>query len=165
MTFIPRIVGSVRISRSILAAPQRPSSGDSMHKPLAAIALAISLPALPADGTASGTVVYQGKTVTIKHVWLVKGPDTFDPKATIRELVFSATDIGEKVRACKKMSCLGGNLDEGLTGDFDVGPRLNSCLLLERKEGQYWGTATPQTLKAKGQQSARRAGTSRHRHV
>ncbi len=129
-----------------------------MHKTLAAIALAISLPALPADGTASGTVVYKGKTVTIKHVWLVKGPDTFDPKATIRELVFSATDIGEKVRACKKMSCLGGNLDEGLTVDFDVGPRLNYWLVLDGKKVQYSGTAKPETLKATANTSERVAG-------
>jgi len=127
-------------------------------KTLAAIALAISLPVHAADGTASGTVVYKGKTVTIKHVWLVRGPDTFDPRATIRELVFSAADIGEKMKACKKMSCLGGNLDEGLTVDLDAGPRLNYWLVLDGQRVQYSGTAKPETLKATANTPERVAG-------
>jgi hypothetical protein len=63
-------------------------------KTLAAVTLAISLPLLAADGTAKGTVAYKKDTVTIKHVWLVKGPDAVDPKVTIRKLIFSAADIG-----------------------------------------------------------------------
>jgi hypothetical protein len=115
---------------------------------LAAITVAISLPSLAADGTANGTVAYKGKTITIKHVWLVKGPDTLNPKAIIRELVFSAADIGAKVKACTKMSCLGGGLDEGLTVDLYAGPRLNYWLVLDGQRVQYSGTAKPETLKA-----------------
>ena len=127
-------------------------------KTLAAITLAISLPLHAADGTASGTVVYKGKTLTIKHVWLVKGPDAFDPKSTIRELVFSPVDIGAKLKACKKMSCLTNDLDEGLTVDLDAGPRLNYWLVQNGKKIQYSGTAKPESLKATANTPQRVAG-------
>jgi hypothetical protein len=127
-------------------------------KTLAGITLAISLPSLAADGTASGTVVYKGKTVAIKHVWLVKGPDVLNPKSTIRELIFSPTDIGAKVKACKNISCPAGNLDEGLTVDLDAGPRLNYWLVQNGQKIQYSGTAKPETLKATANTPERVAG-------
>jgi len=127
-------------------------------KTLSAIALTISLPVLAADGTASGTVAYKGNTVAIKHVWLVRGPDTLDPKSTIRELVFSAADIGAKVKACKKMSCLGTDLDDGLTVDLDAGPRLNYWIVLNGQRIQYSGTAKLDALKATANTPERVAG-------
>jgi hypothetical protein len=127
-------------------------------KTLAAITLAISLPLLAADGTATGTVAYKGKTVTIKHVWLVRGPDAVDPKLTIRELIFSPADIGAKVKACKKMSCLAADLDDGLTVDLDAGPRLNYWIVLNGQRIQYSGTAKPETLKATANTPERVAG-------
>ena len=125
----------------------------------AAIALAITMPALGADGTANGTVAYKDNKATIKHVWLVKGPDTADPKVTIRRLVFSATDIGAKLKACKKMSCVDSDLDDGVTVDLDAGPRLNYWVALKGQRIQYSGTAKPETLKTSANTPARVAGT------
>ena len=130
-----------------------------MHaRTLAAVALTIMLPAHAADGTASGTIVYKGKTATIKHVWLVKGPDTLDPKSMIRELVFSAADIGANVKACTKMSCLGAGLNDGMTIDLEAGPRLNYWVVLEGQRVQYSGTAKPETLKTTANTPERVAG-------
>lgn len=125
---------------------------------LAAATFAISLPVLPADGTAKGTVIYKTNTAAIKHVWLVKGPDAVDPKTTIRTLIFSAADIGAKVKACKTMSCLTSGLDDGLTVDLDAGPRLNYWVVLKGQMIQYSGTAKPETLKATANSPARVAG-------
>ncbi len=125
---------------------------------LAALVLAIPLTALAADGTAKGTVVYKGKTATIKHVWLVKGPDAVDPKTTIRQLIFSAADIGAKVKACKTMRCLTSDLDNGLTVDLDAGPRFNYWIVLNGQLIQYSGTAKPEVLKATANTPARVAG-------
>ena len=128
---------------------------------LCAITLALSLPALPAfaaDGTAKGTVVYKGNTAAIKHVWLVKGPDAVDPKLTIRRLVFSAADIGAKLKACKKMNCLSADLDDGVTVDLDAGPRLNYWVALKGQMVQYSGTAKLETLKATADTAAKVAG-------
>jgi len=133
-----------------------------MHnRTLLAITLALSLAALPAlaaDGTAKGTVVYKGKTAAIKHVWLVKGPDAVNPKQTIRTLIFSAADIGAKVKACKTMSCLSADLNDGVTVDLDAGPRLNYWVVLKGQKIQYSGTAKPETLKATANTAAKVAG-------
>lgn len=123
-----------------------------------AITLVVSMPALAADGTAKGTVVYKGNTAAIKHVWLVQGPDAVDPKKTIRRLVFSAADIGAKVKACKKMSCLDSDLDDGVTVDLDAGPRLNYWVALKGQKIQYSGTAKPETLKASANTPEKVAG-------
>ncbi len=125
---------------------------------LAAITLTISLPLLAADGTAKGTVVYKSNTAAIKHVWLVKGPDAVDPKLTIRSLIFSAADIGAKVKACKNMRCLVSDLDDGVTVDLDAGPRLNYWVVLKGQRIQYSGTARLETLKATANTPARVAG-------
>lgn len=125
---------------------------------LAALALTISLPLLAADGTATGTVAYKTHTAALKHVWLVKGPDPADPKLVIRQLIFSAADIGAKVKACKTMSCLGADLEDGVTVDLDAGPRLNYWVVLKGQRIQYSGTARPATLKATTNTPARVAG-------
>ena len=123
-----------------------------------AIALAAALPALAADGTAKGTVVYKDNTAAIKHVWLVKGPDAVDPKKTIRHLIFSAADIGAKVKACKTMSCVDSDLNDGVTVDLDAGPRLNYWVVLKGQKIQYSGTAKPETLTASANTPAKVAG-------
>jgi hypothetical protein len=125
---------------------------------LCAITLAVTLPALAADGTAKGTVVYKDNTAAIKHVWLVKGPDAVDPKKTIRRLIFSASDIGAKVKACKTMSCVDSDLNEGMTVDLDAGPRLNYWVAMKGQRVQYSGTARPETLQATTNTPAKVAG-------
>lgn len=125
---------------------------------LVAFTLTLSLPLLAADGTAKGTVAYKTNTAAIKHVWLVKGPDAADPKVTIRHLVFSAADIGAKVKACKAMNCVDADLDDGVTVDLDAGPRLNYWIVLKGQRIQYSGTAKLDKLKATVNSPTRVAG-------
>jgi hypothetical protein len=132
---------------------------DPMHaRTLAAITLALAMPVLAADGTAKGTVVYKGNTAAIKHVWMVKGPDVVDPRKTVRLLVFSATDIGAKVKACQKMTCVDSGLDDGVTAFLDAGERINYWVALKGQRIQYSGTAKLETLKATANTPQRVAG-------
>lgn len=104
-------------------------------------------------------MTYKGNAATIQHVWLVKGPDSMDPKVTIRHLVFSAADIGARVKACRTMSCVDADLGDGVTVDLDAGPRLNYWIVLKGQRIQYSGTARPVTFKAKADTPSRVAGT------
>jgi hypothetical protein len=143
----------------------KPSSSRSriaIAATAAALALAAGVDAAAADGTVKGTLTYKAKgapvTVTLKHVWLVKGPDAVDPKMIIRHLIFSGTDIGAKVAACKTMSCTDADLGSGMTVDLDAGPRLNYWVVLDNQLVQYSGTAAPAVLKLTTDTPARLAG-------
>ena len=125
---------------------------------LCAITLAISLPALAADGTAKGTVVYKDNKAAIKHVWLVKGPDAVDPKKTIRRLILTTKDLGAKIRGCQAMSCSDGEVTEGLVVDIGAGPRLNYWMALNDQKVQHSGTQPPASLRASADDPKRLAG-------
>jgi hypothetical protein len=126
------------------------------------VALGIASAASAADGSAKGMLTYKSKgapvTITLKHVWLVKGPDAVDPKKIIRKLIFAADDIGAKVAACKTMSCTDADLGSGMTVDLDAGPRLNYWVVLDGQRVQYSGTAKPEALKLTTDSPARLAG-------
>jgi hypothetical protein len=113
-------------------------------------ALAIAVTAIAADGTASGSLTYKAKsgpiTMTPKFAYLVKGPDAVDSNKIIRHLIFSATDLGSKIAACKTMSCTDSDLGNGMTVDLDAGPRLNYWVVLNDQRVQYSGTVKPAAL-------------------
>jgi hypothetical protein len=129
-----------------------------------AVAAAAALSAAAADAEpASGTISYQGKAgavaVKVANVYLVTGPDAVSGK-TIRELIFTAADIGAKLQACASMSCASGIVTEGMTVDFDTGPRLNYWVVGNGQKIQYSGTAKPdETLTATADTAQRLAGT------
>jgi hypothetical protein len=108
-----------------------------------------------ADGS-KGTAAYQGKTIELKYVYLVKGPDAMSN--AIRELVFSPTDIGAKIQACASLGCVSGELKEGMTVDFDAGPRLNYWIVTNGQRVQYSGTAEPSSFTASANEANRLAG-------
>ncbi|MEO8485290.1 MAG: hypothetical protein ABI585_03035 [Betaproteobacteria bacterium] len=125
-----------------------------------AAALAASM-ALPASAEpAKGTVTQGSRTATIQHAWLVVGPDAMDPKTMVRQLVLSSTDIGAKIKACAKMSCVSGHVDDGMTVDIG-GPRLNFWVALNGQRVQYSGTEAPAALAATANDGKRLAGTLR----
>jgi hypothetical protein len=112
---------------------------------------------------ASGTINYQSKAgpivISVAHVYLVKGPDAVTGK-TIRQLVVAPADIGAKLQACATISCVSGNLMEGMTVDFDAGPRLNYWVVANGQKVQYSGTAKPdETLKLTADTADQLAGT------
>jgi hypothetical protein len=125
----------------------------------AALALVSTFPAVAADGSATGTLTYKGQSAPLKYVWLVKGPDAFDPKVIIRHLIFSSVDIGAKIMACKTMSCTDAGLGSGMTIDVSAGPRLNYWAVLNDQRVQYSGTVRPDTLKLTADTPTRLAGT------
>jgi hypothetical protein len=129
---------------------------------VAAFALGTSFDAASAEGSAKGTLTYKSKgapvTITLRHVWLVKGPDAVDPKRIIRHLILSAIDIGSKVAACKTMNCTDSDLGSGMTVDLDAGPRLNYWVVLDDQRVQYSGTARPEALKLTTDTPGRLAG-------
>jgi len=107
---------------------------------------------------AKGTVQVGTRTAALQHAWLVVGPDAVDPKKTIRRVVFSATDIGAKLKACAKMSCTDGSVEEGMTIDLDSGPRINYWVALNGQRVQHSGTLEPKVLGATANDAKRVAG-------
>ena len=130
---------------------------------IATAALVAAPAALAAGGTAKGTLAYKAKsgpiTVAPKYAYLVKGPDAVEPGKTIRKLIFSTTDLGARIDACKTMSCTDADLGEGMTVDLDAGPRLNYWVVLNGQRIQYSGTEPPASLKLTTDTPQRLAGT------
>jgi len=125
--------------------------------------IAVLLSGAAAAEPASGTINYQSKAgpvvIIVANVYLVKGPDAVTGKS-IRELVFAPADIGAKLNACATISCVSGNLTEGMTVDLDSGPRLNYWVVGNGQKVQYSGTAKPEeTLKLTTDTADRVAGT------
>jgi hypothetical protein len=110
-----------------------------------------------AAGEAKGTLTHTGKTVTLKHAYLVTGPDAVDPKKMVRR-VMSGKDVGANVRGCQTMSCASGEIMEGLVVDLDGGPRLNYWMTINDQLVQHSGTKPPAVLKASADQPKRLAG-------
>ena len=112
----------------------------------ALLALAAAAGAEPAKGTItfkskSGPVV-----VEVRHAYLVKGPDMVSGK-TIRRLVLSSTDVGAALKKCASMSCSDGGIGDGMTIDFDAGPRVNYWFVGKDQLVQHSGTADPASIK------------------
>jgi hypothetical protein len=124
-----------------------------------AVAAAILLAATTASaGTAKGTLVHKGKTVTLAHAYLVVGPDAIDPAKKIRRLILTADDLSAKLAACKVMSCTDGEVMEGLVVDIDGGPRLNYWMVLDDQKIQHSDTEEPSSLAATTDDAKKLAG-------
>jgi hypothetical protein len=126
------------------------------------LAAAIALASAPAcAGDAKGTITYKGKSgpivVAIKHAYMVKGPDFVSGKI-IRRVVLSVADVSSKLSACATMMCSDGDITEGMTIDFDAGPRLNFWFVGNNQLVQYSGTAEPASLKLTTDTPQRLAG-------
>ena len=124
---------------------------------LAGILSAIASPAYAADAT--GNLTYKGRTVAIKHAWLVTGPSDMEPGKRVRRLVLSSTDIGAKLEACKTFSCTDGTVMEGATVDLAGGSRLNYWTVLDGQKIQYSGTARNESLSTRSNEAGRVAGS------
>ncbi|MBL8702750.1 MAG: hypothetical protein JNK67_30495 [Alphaproteobacteria bacterium] len=125
-----------------------------------ALAIAgLAAAALPADaGEAKGSLAHRGAAVPVRYAYLVKGPDAVDPKLIVRKLILSTTDLEAKIRACTTMSCADRDLGDGMTIDFDAGPRLNYWLVRNRQTIQHSGTARPSVFAATRDEAGHLAG-------
>ena len=119
-----------------------------------------------AAGDASGTITYPkaGKatlTATLKHAYLLKGPDVMDPARVVRRLYVTSADIGPALKACSSFSCADGNVTEGMTLDLDSDRRFGYWVALKNGAVQYSGTAKKETLEASVNSPERVTGTFR----
>ena len=96
-------------------------------------------------------------TVTFKHAYLMKGPE-LGGGAVIRRLVLSASDVSDALKSCQTMMCSDGGIGEGMTVDFDAGPRLNYWFVANDQLVQYSGTAAPTAAKLTTDSPTRLAG-------
>lgn len=117
----------------------------------------VPAPRVEAADTSKGSVVLNDKTIQLQFVYLVKGLDAMS--TNIRELVFSPTDIAAKIQACATLSCVSGQLDDGMTVDFDAGPRLNYWIVTNGQRVQYSGTAEVSAFQSTANEPGRLAGT------
>jgi hypothetical protein len=113
-------------------------------------------------GVAKGSLKYTSKSgpieVAVKHAYLVKGPDIVTGQ-TMRRLVLSVEDISAKLAACNEMRCMDGGIGEGMTVDFDAGPRLNYWFVAKDQLIQYSGTVRPTAAKLTADAPDHLAGT------
>jgi hypothetical protein len=131
----------------------------SVSHPTLALAAAILLAAGAASaGTAKGTLVHNGKTVTLAHAYLVVGPDALDEKTKIRRLILSANDLTAKLDACKVMSCTDGEVTEGIVVDISGGPRMNYWMAINDQKTQHSNTEEPSSLAATTDDAKKLAG-------
>lgn len=126
------------------------------------LAAAMTLASAPADaGDARGTITYKYKSgeigVKLRHAYLFKGPDVVSGKQ-IRRVVLSVADVSAKLAACATMLCSDGDIAEGMTIDFDAGPRLNYWVVGDNQLVQYSATADPASLKLTADTPKRIAG-------
>jgi len=123
---------------------------------LALVALLASPPA--AAGDAKGTVAYKGRTIDVKYAYVVQTTDAMSNKP-MRRLILSPKDIGAKINSCAKMSCVDGDLDDGIEFDFVEGPRLNYWLVMNGQKIQYSGTEPAESLASTANDARKIAGT------
>jgi hypothetical protein len=127
----------------------------------AAFALAVAAlfaSPLASAGDAKGTVAYKGRTLEVKHAFLVTTKDAMSGKP-MRRVILAPKDIGAKIASCAKMSCVDGDLDDGLEVDFVEGPRLNYWLVMNGQKVQYSGTEPKESLAPTANDPKKVAGT------
>ena len=112
--------------------------------------------------SAKGSANYTSKkgpvTVTFKHAYLVTQPEMGGGKP-IRRLVLSVDDVTAALKACKTSMCTDGGIGDGMTVDFDSGPRLNYWFVANDQLVQYSGTVEPSAARLTTDTPARVAGT------
>jgi hypothetical protein len=126
---------------------------------LAAVCTAVLFPAtlLAAGNEAKGTFVYKGKTVNLKHAYLIKGPDSIT-KQPMRRVILSTVDLSKDLAKCAKMMCTTGSLNEGLSFEFDTGPRIIVWMVMNDQRVQYSGSEPVKSFAASADDAKRMAG-------
>lgn len=113
-------------------------------------------------GAAKGAATYKAKsgvvTVAFQHAYLMKGPEPGGGNV-IRRVVLSVADVSGALKSCQSMMCADGGIGEGMTVDFDAGPRLNYWFVANDQLIQYSGTVVPTAAKLTTDTPTRIAGT------
>ena len=106
------------------------------------LAIVVSVSADAAKGTATYKTSSKTVTVTFAHAYLMKGPDVVTG-TVIRRLLLSSADLSSALKSCQNMTCSDADVSEGLTVDFDAGPRLNYWFVADGQKIQFSGNAAP----------------------
>lgn len=136
---------------SVIRAPR-----NAWRSVAAGLLVLIALPA--AAGDAKGTVAYKGRTVAVKYAYLVAGPDAMT-KQKIRRVILSTQDLSGKIASCTTMMCTDGGLTEGLSINFEDGPRISYWMVMNDQKIQYSGTEPKGSLSLKADDAKKIAGT------
>ena len=131
-----------------------------MGKRIALLVVLLLASPLAAAGDAKGSVAYKGRTIDVKHAYLVQTTDAMSGKP-MRRLILSPRELGAKIASCPKMACVDGDLDDGLEVDFVDGPRLNYWLVMNGQKVQYSGTEPKESLASTANDAKKIAGTLR----
>jgi hypothetical protein len=129
-----------------------------MTRRIALLVVLLLASPLALAGDAKGTVAYKGRTLDVKYAYLVTTKDAMSG-APMRRLVLAPKDIGSKIASCSKMSCVDGDLDDGIEFDFVDGPRLNYWLVMNGQKVQYSGTEPKESLASTANDAKKIAGT------
>ena len=117
----------------------------------------------PVQDSVSGTLTYKAKSKTfesvLKYVYLVEGTTDLNPSDRILRLLFSANDIGSKIKSATTMRESDTALTEGFEVDLVKGPRYNYWMVLNKGLVQYSGTIPPENLVLTTDSPGRLAGT------
>lgn len=79
----------------------------------------------PSKAVIQGKAVVLGKTVDLRHAWLVRAPNKFDKTKLSSVIVLSADDISAAIRKCPDRMCL----------TYEA---LKNGLLVEPSENGFW---------------------------
>jgi hypothetical protein len=129
-----------------------------MARYLALLVVMLLASPLAAAADAKGTIAYKGRTVDVKHAYLVQTTDAMSSKP-MRRIILSPKDLGAKIASCARMSCVDGDLDDGMEVDFIDGPRLNYWLVMNGQKVQYSGTEPKESLASTANDAKKIAGT------
>ena len=88
---------------------------------------------------ATGTVSFKNASGSIKHGWLVRGPDEMDPAKSVLRIYLSSADIGAKIKACRNLSCADAALEDGAMVDYSDARHLGYAIRLNGERVQYSG--------------------------
>ena len=138
--------------------PRRPAPARALSVAIGSCLL-ITAALAAAPGEAKGSFVHKGKTIALKYAAFVKGPDTVDPKKTIRRLVLSPTDVTAALKACNAMTCGDGGITEGMTVDLDADNRVNYWMVYNGQKVQYSGSKPLSVLTVSASDAKHLAGT------
>lgn len=125
-----------------------------------AVALSLGVSSALADN-ATGTLLFQSKSgpikIEVKHAYLFSGPD-FATGDKIRRVVLSPVDLSGALAKCADLSCVSAELGEGITMDFDAGPRLGYWFVANDQRVQHSAGARFNTIELQADEPQRIAG-------
>ena len=113
----------------------------SSPRALAGILLALVTAIAPAETPVSGTLRVGGKPLTLRHAWIVRGPDSLEKSAIRTYVVMTTEDVSADISKCPNLDCaLFDSVKSGLVlGVFPAGYWLRAVHPEIRGEKQFSG--------------------------